>query len=433
MPITEHTAQAATHVGVFKPTPSLLSAPASSACAVQPYADESQSIFDHSIQSHELGSEQTPDGAFRRNPVTLIAGFGDRDGQIPVIPNRYHVLGALGCGWNRRQRIALRLTGVDHVVIPEIVYGRDDDGWRIIRQPGGVVERFGTERVNDFYRRTDPTFQPDPSKPNYKWRGTTPVVVDIETGLIVSNNYHTLTNEWETAWKPFHKPGAFDLYPRPLRREIDLLNQQIFDDVNNGTYKVIFARSQDAANAAYTVFKARLADYDFRLESRRYLFGPNITDSDIRLFQTLESYEYTYRPGIAKRLPNIDVLHIWDFPNLWAYARDLFATDGFIDKGEQYELGFIPWSDDLRTWYGDLPDRYPDQYREGEYAGAFSHDDRGPFGAHSTDKGEHYEYLERWQEAARREHLTGSAEYSGPGGGGFYKLFGLKGHRDFYD
>lgn len=35
----------------------------------------------------------------------------------------------------------------------------------------------------------------------------------------------------------------------------------------------------------YGVFAARLADYDFRLASRRYLFGDQLTDSDVRLFQ----------------------------------------------------------------------------------------------------------------------------------------------------
>lgn len=381
-----------------------------------PVADSTESHF-------ELGSEQTLDGAFRRNPISLTAHFGDQPGQAPVEPGRYHVVGVPRCGWNRRQRIVLRLLGLDTVVIPEVAYGRDEHGWRIVRKPGGVAERFGTDRVNDFYRRTDSTFQPDPSKPNFKWRGTTPVVIDTVTGKVVSNNYHTLTNEWETAWKPFHKPGAPDLYPEDLRPEINLLNQQIFDDVNNGTYKVVFARNPKAARDAYNVYEARLIDYDFRLKSRRYLFGDRLTDSDIRLFQTLESYEFTYRPGLVKKLGTDDILHVDSLPNLWAYARDLFQTPGFIDDIERYELGFVTFRAEDVAWYGENPYNDGDLYEIGKYSFGWTHDPHNPLGNENELAAERKAHYEAWLEPSGREHLGGSPLYSGPGGGGSYQLW----------
>lgn len=291
----------------------------------------------------------------------------------------------------------LRLLGLTDVFAPEIVYGRDDAGWKLRVTPGSAAEQFGYDRLNDFYRNTNP---------NFEGRGTSPTVVDLETGKVVTNNYHLISIDLETAWRPFHKVGAPDLYPEALHQEIDLLNQQLFDDVNNGTYKVIFATSDGAARAAYGVFAARLADYDFRLASRRYLFGDQLTDSDVRLFQSLESFENGYRPGLVSKLGTEDILHIWDFPNLWAYARDLFQTPGFIDDVELYELGYVPGED-------------------GEYSRGFADKENSPFGTPAFDRRRaHYE---SWLEPAGRENLVGSPLYSGPGGGGSFELWSFGG------
>lgn len=356
----------------------------------------------HKRPIEETTVEQTPDGAFRRQRNAFTVRFGSEPGQAPVEAGRYHILGAVGCGWNRRQRIVLRLLGLWDVFTPEIIYGRDENGWKLTKTPGGVAELFGYDHLNDFYRA---------STDHFTGRGTSPTVVDLKTGKVVTNNYHILSNDLETAWAPFHKEGAPDLYPQELRQEIDLLNQQIFDDINNGTYKVNFATSRGAAEAAYTIFKARLADYDFRLASRRYLFGEHFTDSDVRLFQTLESYENGYRPGFVESLGTEEVVHVWDYPNLWAYARDLFQTPGFIDDQELFDLGYTP-------------------DENGDYA-------RNPFGTsgeHTPQeiKDQRKAVYEKWLEPAGREGLGGSPLYSGPGGGGAYELWQFGAYADYY-
>ena len=129
-----------------------------------------------------------------------------------------------------------------------------------------------------------------------------------------------------------------------------------------------------------TIFEARLADYDHRLTTRRYLFGAQITDSDVRLFQTLLSYDRGYRPSLPPELGT--AFAISDFPHLWAYARDLFATPGFADD-----------ADKVGTYrYGFGPDRV------------------GSFAGEAT--------LARWQEPHHRDALSGSPLASGPGGAG---------------
>ncbi|MBE9477550.1 MAG: glutathione S-transferase C-terminal domain-containing protein, partial [Proteobacteria bacterium] len=62
------------------------------------------------------------------------------------------------------------------------------------------------------------------------------------------------------------------------------------------------------------------------LSKNRYLAGDRITEADWRLFTTLVRFDSVY------------VLHfkcnrnrIVDFPNLWAYTRELFQWDGVAD------------------------------------------------------------------------------------------------------
>ncbi len=360
-----------------------LNAPTSAPQEVESGGDPSST----SSRVAEVVDEQTPDGAFRRQRNLFLTRFGSGPDQVPAEPGRYRILGSVGCGWCRRQLIVLRLVGLSDAIPFIPLYARDSDGWRIARSGADVVERFGTDRLNDFYRAT---------RPGFTGRGTSPTIIDVTTGTVVTNNYHVISNDLETAWKGFHAQGAPDLYPTELRNDIDMLNQQLFDDINNGTYKVIFATNIEAARSAIGIFRARLAEYDFRLSSRRYLFGAVLTDSDVRLFQTLASYERNYRPRIADILGDGQVPHLQDFPQLWAYARDLFAH-GFVDEREEYFLGLIPGpSGDYihhRGFTGDLPLRDP------------------------------AEDLANWQEPSGRESLGGPSIASGPGDAGTDELW----------
>ena len=249
--------------------------------------------------------EQTPDGAFRRRTNRFTTLFGDGPGRAPVVPGRYRLFVDAGCGWSRRQTIALRLLGLDEHVSIGWTGGRTAEGRTFNNQPDGVDPVTGARLLDDLYRATDP---------EYTGRATVPTVYDLVDRRVVTNDYHLLTYQWETAWRPLHRPGAPDLYPADLRDDIDALNQQLFDDVNNGPYKVLFASSLQAAKVARGVWEARLAELDFRLATRRYLFGDRITDSDIRLFVTLASFDQGYRPSFPPEIGQ--PARITDYPNL---------------------------------------------------------------------------------------------------------------------
>lgn len=327
----------------------------------------------------EIRVEQTGDGAFRRQPNRFRTRFGDGPGEAPVEAGRYRLLVSTVCGWSRRQTIVLRLLGLTGAISVGYVSRRGADGWEFADDPDGVDPVLRVPRLNDLYRATDP---------DYRGRGTVPTVVDLRTGTVDSNDYHTLSLDLETVWASLHASAAPDLYPRDLRPRIDLLNQQLFDDVNNGPYKVLFASSAAAATVAAAVWEARLAELDLRLATRRYLFGDRITDSDVRLFVTLASFDTGYRPSFPAHLDH--VRRVSDFPNLWAYARDLFATPGFVDEREKAGLGLVPRADGSHH-YG--------------------------FGGR-TPAPDGHDPLTPWLRPHGREGVAGAAVASGPGDAG---------------
>ena len=142
----------------------------------------------------------------------------------------------------------------------------------------------------------------------------------------MNNDYFTLTNELETVWAPFHKRNAPDLYPEPLRQQIDALNDVIYSDINNGVYKCGFAHSQQAYEQAYDNLFEKLEILEQLLSTQRFLLGDYITDADVRLYVTLVRFDIAYY-SVFKANKH----RLIDFPHLWAYARDLYFTPGFGD------------------------------------------------------------------------------------------------------
>jgi putative glutathione S-transferase len=140
----------------------------------------------------------------------------------------------------------------------------------------------------------------------------------------VTNNYPDITIDFETQFTAFHRPGAPDLYPEHLRAEIDEVAEIVYREVNNGVYRAGFATTQAAYEAAVDSLFARLVWLEERLAGQRYLVGGQLTEADIRLFTTLVRFDAVY-VGHFK----CNLRRLVDYPNLWAYARDLYQTPGF--------------------------------------------------------------------------------------------------------
>ncbi|WP_040952439.1 glutathione S-transferase family protein [Gorillibacterium massiliense] len=293
---------------------------------------QENNILAPKVAKHEEVNEITKDGAFNRQKNRFATPFGDQPGDLPVEAGRYRLLWAKICPWAHRAVIVRELLGLQDVIsLGTASPVRTENGWEFSLDEGGVDPVLGIRYLPEIYAETDP---------DYSGRATVPTVVDVTTRKVVNNDYFRLTNYLETAFKPFHREGALDLYPEVLRAEIDAFNDTLFHDVNNGVYKAGFARSQEAYEQAYDALFARLDQLEERLSTQRYLFGDKITDADVRLYVTLVRFDAAYY-SVFRTNRN----RIVDFPNLWNYAKDLYQTPGFGDTTDfdsikrGYQLG----------------------------------------------------------------------------------------------
>ncbi len=260
--------------------------------------------------------EAASDGAFVRQPNRFSARVtADGSSEFPAESGRYHLVVSLACPWAHRSIIVRRLLGLEEVISMTVVDPiRDERGWRFTLSPDDRDPVSGAAYLSELYLDSDP---------DYTGRYTVPVLWDRRTRRIVTNDYPQLSLDLSTEFAAFHAPGAPDLYPEPLRAEIDAINADVFADVNNGVYRAGFATTQEAYESAYERLFARLDALEERLSRQRYLVGDRLTEADIRLFTTLVRFDAVYH-GHFK----CNRAKLIEFPALWAYARDLFQTPG---------------------------------------------------------------------------------------------------------
>ena len=122
-----------------------------------------------------------------------------------------------------------------------------------------------------------------------------PAIVDVPTGQVVTNDFAQMTLDLSTRVDGSTTATARpQLYPEPLRDEIDEVAKRIYTEVNNGVYRCGFAGSQEAYDKAYDRLFTALDWLSERLADQRYLVGDTITEADVRLFTTLARFDPVY-------------------------------------------------------------------------------------------------------------------------------------------
>ncbi|NQV99130.1 MAG: glutathione S-transferase family protein [Rhodospirillales bacterium] len=250
-----------------------------------------------------------------RNWITADGGAGPSgDGGFRAEADRYHLYLSPACPWAHRTLIFRQLKGLAAMIGVSLVEPVvRDRGWQLADRSGPVAD---AGYASDIYLAADPS---------YTGRVTVPILWDKQKATIVSNESSEIIRMFNAAFDDVGaRPG--DYYPQSLRRDIDAINDLIYDQINNGVYKCGFAKSQEAYAEAFVALFDGLDAIDARLAERRYLMGARITEADWRLFTTLIRFDAVY-VGHFK----CNKQRIADYAHLSGYLRDLYQQHGIAE------------------------------------------------------------------------------------------------------
>lgn len=237
------------------------------------------------------------------------------EGGFAAAPGRYHLYVSYACPWASRTLIVRALKKLEPILGVDVVHpDMGKKGWHFGDYPGATGDRVnGAAYLYEIYQQADP---------DYTGIVTVPVLWDRQRRTIVNNESSEIIRMLNSAFDEWGD-AQLDLYPEPLRPEIDVLNAVIYETVNNGVYRAGFARNQRAYEQAFDALFRTLDELEARLSRQRYLVGGQITEADWRLFVTLVRFDAVYVGHFKCNLRRIA-----DYPNLSGYLRELYQWPG---------------------------------------------------------------------------------------------------------
>ncbi|MDQ8043113.1 MAG: glutathione S-transferase family protein [Solirubrobacteraceae bacterium] len=270
----------------------------------------------------QFKAETDDDGNFVRQQSAFRRWVSDEPGaEFPPEAGRYHLYVSYACPWASRTLVVRKLKGLEEAIGVTIVDPiRDERGWRFGDGSAATGEPdplHGWTYLSEGYALTDPAFD---------GRVTVPVLWDTKTNTAVNNESSEIIRMLNSAFDAVAKHPEVDLYPEPLRPEIDALNERIYETVNNGVYRSGFASTQAAYEENVTKLFDSLDWLEGILAEKRYLTGDQLTEADWRLVMTLFRFDPVYVGHFKTNLRRIV-----DYPNLWAYTRELYQYPGIAE------------------------------------------------------------------------------------------------------
>lgn len=265
----------------------------------------------------QFPDEQTQDGSFQRQQDAFCNWVtADGSSGYPAAAGRYHLYVSLACPWASRTVIVRKLKGLEDAIGTTVVDPiRDERGWRFTAAEPDPLN--GWAFLSEAYFATDP---------GYQARVTVPILWDKTRRRIVSNNDDDIMRMLGSEFDSFAANPQLDLCPKALRPQIDRLNDELYENFNNGVYRAGFATAQPLyERAARKVFET-LDAMEERLSQERFLFGAQPVETDWRFFVTLVRFDPVYYVHFKCNLRRIV-----DYPNLYGYLRDLYQIDGIAE------------------------------------------------------------------------------------------------------
>jgi putative glutathione S-transferase len=255
-----------------------------------------------------------------RNWITADGSAGPSGkGGFAAESGRYHLYVSYACPWAHRTLVFRKLKGLEeHITVSAVHPDMFSEGWTFETDDHGATgdTLYGLEFAHNIYTKADP---------NYSGRVTVPILWDKQQETIVSNESSEIIRMFNSAFDGL-TGNTLDFWPEGQRADIEEVNARIYDTLNNGVYKSGFATTQEAYDAAIYPLFDTLDWLEDRLSQNRYLMGDQITEADWRLFTTLIRFDPVYHLHFK-----CNRKRIVDYPNLWAYTRELYQVPGVAE------------------------------------------------------------------------------------------------------
>ncbi|KAB5572416.1 glutathione S-transferase [Coniochaeta sp. 2T2.1] len=336
------------------PTSKAIQAPYSTMSSV------AQKITDWVQPNDKSGEFKRQQSSFR-NFVSREAGA-----EFPAERGRYHLYISYACPWATRTVIARKLKGLEDIISYSSVHWHmGEKGWRFATKEDTDAE--GEEVIADpvpghesYTHLRQLYFQNDP---DYTGRFTVPVLYDKIQQKIVNNESSEILRMLETEFDDLVEPKyrAVDLYPEPLRKEIDATHEWQYDQINNGVYKSGFATTQEAYERNVTTLFAALDRVEEHLATKPgpYWFGDKITEVDVRLYPTIIRFDPVYVQHFKCNIRDIrsgyPATHKW-MRNLYWNVAAFRETTNFLHIKNHYTKSHKQINQFAITPVGPVPD-----------------------------------------------------------------------------
>ena len=305
---------------------------------------------------------------------------------FPAEADRYHLFVALNCPWCHRVTLARNILGLQgsismDVVFPNRTNSDDPDGANLWEFNPNKTASLTDKAFNECtyetatgksFRLIKQIYAAEDSSEH-----SVPILYDKLTKRIVSNEsadiirmLNAYAGELGSSFDESTRPN---LYPcikenNELCTSIDVLNEKIYININNGAYKAGFSSDQKVYVEAFKNYFQMLEQLNNLLatNNRPFLTGDTFTEADLRLFPTL----YRHDPIYYLRM-KLNGAKILDYPYLWQWLCRVYALPGVANSNslEHCKQGYFGRSWNNVIPLGPLqPMPYPEAYKHPELA-----------------------------------------------------------------
>ena len=307
--------------------------------------------------------------------------------KYPAESGRYHLIVAYNCPWCHRVLLARTMLGLEDAITVDVAFPNrsseeDSDGrpnlWQF--RPDGLKTLNG--RYTSFPECTEDTVFGGQRfvKDIYLLCGiedqkSVPVLIDKQTKTIVNNESAEIVRMLSTEMREFSRFDDLskvpDLYPNSDKErcgEIDRLNDWIYTNINNGSYKAGFSSNQDTYETAFQKYFDTLEQLEEILNEKLFLTGQTVSEADLRLFPTLFRHDPVYYNRFK-----LNERYLWEYPNLWRWMKQMMSLEntnmddvagpGYLAHCKQGYFG--------RSGNGTIPvgpKHYPECYKDESWA-----------------------------------------------------------------